>query len=63
VQHAGTRRQANGRLVASGGRVLAVTGLGADLSSARECAYEAAEHITIAGGQHLRTDIALKAAR
>jgi phosphoribosylamine-glycine ligase len=43
--------------------VLAVTGLGADLSSARECAYEAAEHITIAGGQHLRTDIALKAAR
>jgi phosphoribosylamine--glycine ligase len=63
VQHAGTRRQANGRLVASGGRVLAVTGLGADLSAARECAYEAAGHISIAGGQHLRTDIAQKAAR
>jgi phosphoribosylamine---glycine ligase len=63
VQHAGTRRQANGRLVASGGRVLAVTGLGADLSAARECAYEAAGHISVAGGQHLRTDIAQKAAR
>ncbi len=63
VQHAGTRREANGRLVASGGRVLAVTGLGADLSAARECAYEAAGHISIAGGQHLRTDIAQKAAR
>jgi phosphoribosylamine--glycine ligase len=63
IQHAGTRRQANGRLVASGGRVLAVTGLGADLSAARECAYEAAGHITIAGGQHLRTDIAQQAAR
>jgi len=63
VQHAGTRLQAKGRLVASGGRVLAVTGLGADLSAARECAYEAAGHISIAGGQHLRTDIAQKAAR
>ncbi len=62
VQHAGTRRQANGRLVASGGRVLAVTGLGADLSAARECAYEAAGHIRIAGGQHVRTDIARTAA-
>ncbi len=62
VQHAGTRRQANGRLVASGGRVLAVTGLGGDLSAARECAYEAAGHIRIAGGQHVRTDIARTAA-
>jgi phosphoribosylamine--glycine ligase len=63
VQHAGTRRQANGRLVASGGRVLAVTGLGTDLIAARECAYEAVRHIHIAGGQHVRTDIALNAAR
>ncbi len=62
IQHAGTRRQAAGRLVASGGRVLAVTGLGINLSAARECAYEAAGHITIAGGQHVRTDIASTAA-
>jgi phosphoribosylamine--glycine ligase len=61
IQHAGTRRQANGRLVASGGRVLAVTGLGADLSAARECAYEAVRHIAIEGGHHVRTDIASKA--
>ena len=58
VLHAGTRREANGRLGRAGGRVLAVTGLGADLSAARECAYEAAGHISIAGGQHVRTDIA-----
>jgi phosphoribosylamine--glycine ligase len=63
VQHAGTRRQANGRLIAAGGRVLAVTGLGKDLAAARECAYEAVRHIRIDGGQHVRTDIALNAAR
>jgi phosphoribosylamine--glycine ligase len=63
VQHAGTRRQANGHLVTSGGRVLTVTGLGSDLATARECAYEAVRHIRIEGGQHVRTDIALNAAR
>ncbi len=63
VLHAGTRRQANGRLIATGGRVLTVTGLGSDLIAARECAYEAVRHIRIAGGQHVRTDIALNAAR
>jgi phosphoribosylamine--glycine ligase len=63
VQHAGTRRQANGRVIATGGRVLAVTGLGRDLVAARECAYEAVRHIRIDGGQHVRTDIALNAAR
>jgi phosphoribosylamine---glycine ligase len=63
VQHAGTRREANGRLVTSGGRVLTVTGLGKDLSAARECAYEAVRHIRIEGGQHVRSDIALNAAR
>lgn len=62
VQHAGTRRQANGRLVTSGGRVLAVTGLGSDLTAARECAYEAVGHIRIEGGRHVRTDIAQTAA-
>ncbi|HEX4019429.1 MAG TPA: phosphoribosylglycinamide synthetase C domain-containing protein, partial [Frankiaceae bacterium] len=63
VQHAGTRRQANGRLIATGGRVLAVTGLGSDLMAARECAYEAVGHLSIEGGRHVRTDIALNAAR
>jgi phosphoribosylamine--glycine ligase len=63
VQHAGTRRQATGRLVSAGGRVLAVTGLGSDLIAARQCAYAAVRHIRIEGGQHVRTDIALHAAR
>ncbi len=63
VFHAGTRRDPEGKLVCSGGRVLAVTGTGADLAAARECAYEAAGHIHIGGGQHFRTDIALTAAR
>ena len=62
VFHAGTRREPGGALVCSGGRVFAVTGTGADLASARKCAYEAAGHIRIAGGQHVRTDIALAAA-
>ncbi len=63
VSHAGTRQEADGRVVAAGGRVLAVTGLGSDLTAARECAYEAVGHIRIAGGTHVRTDIAEKAAR
>ena len=38
VLHAGTRREADGRLVASGGRVLAVTGLGSrPVGCARMC--------------------------
>jgi phosphoribosylamine--glycine ligase len=62
VLHAGTKREADGRIVAAGGRVLAVTGLGADLAAARDCAYEAVGHIRIAGGQHQRSDIAEQAA-
>jgi phosphoribosylamine--glycine ligase len=60
--HAGTKQEADGRIVASGGRVLTVTGLGKDLTAARDCSYEAAGHIHIAGGQHQRTDIARQAA-
>jgi phosphoribosylamine---glycine ligase len=63
VLHAGTRHEPDGRLVSAGGRVLTVTGLGGDLQAARECAYEAAGHIRIAGGQHLRTDIGKQAAQ
>jgi phosphoribosylamine--glycine ligase len=44
VFHAGTRRE-GGRLLAAGGRVLAVTGLGTDLARARERAYAAVDRI------------------
>ena len=56
VFHAGTVQDADGRLVTAGGRVLAVTALGADVEQARERAYGAVGRITFAGAQH-RTDI------
>jgi phosphoribosylamine--glycine ligase len=56
VVHAGTALDAQGRLVTAGGRVLAVTGLGADLAEARARAYGGIGHIRFAGAQH-RTDI------
>lgn len=62
VFHAGTRRDSEGSIVTSGGRVLAVTGLGADLEKARERAYQGVECLEIAGS-HYRSDIALAAAR
>lgn len=55
VFHAGTERQ-NGGWVTSGGRVLAVTGLGVTLSEAREAAYSALSAIHFAG-MHYRRDI------
>jgi phosphoribosylamine--glycine ligase len=61
VLHAGTALD-GGRLVTSGGRVLAVTTVGADLRSARESAYEAVKHVRI-DGAHYRSDIALHAAQ
>jgi phosphoribosylamine---glycine ligase len=61
VFHAGTA-QRNGRVVTAGGRVLAVSGLGADLAAARERAYEAVGKIRFEG-MHYRTDIAERAAR
>jgi phosphoribosylamine---glycine ligase len=45
VFHAGTRRAVDGRLLADGGRVLGVTGLGATLAEARDRAYAAADRI------------------
>ena len=59
VFHAGTRLVGE-TTVTAGGRVLAVTGLGADVRQARDCAYAAAAHIEFAGKQ-LRTDIAASA--
>jgi phosphoribosylamine--glycine ligase len=61
VLHAGTKRDAAGSVIASGGRVLAVTGLGKTLSDARESAYRALERISLPDGQY-RTDIARAAA-
>lgn len=56
VLHAGTAAEAD-QLIASGGRVLSVVGLGADLEAARNVAYQALERIELPGSQH-RTDIA-----
>jgi len=56
VFHAGTKRNADGEIVTAGGRVLAVTAMGADLAEARKLAYKAADMISFAGKQ-MRTDI------
>ena len=45
IFHAGTRRAADGRLLAEGGRVLNVTALGPSLAEARERAYAAVSRI------------------
>jgi phosphoribosylamine--glycine ligase len=60
VFHAGTALNEQGQYVTSGGRVLGVVGLGADIAEARQKAYEKAERITFEGKQN-RTDIAAKA--
>ncbi len=61
VFHAGTRRDAAGRFVSAGGRVLGVSARGATLAEARERAYSAADQIRFEGMQ-LRRDIAARAA-
>lgn len=65
VFHAGTAFDEDGNVMTNGGRLLGVTGIGADIESAREKAYRAVEQIHYEG-KHYRTDIAekaLKAAR
>jgi phosphoribosylamine--glycine ligase len=57
VFHAGTARDAQGRLVVSGGRVLSVVGLGDTAVEANTRAYDAARAISFSGRQ-FRTDIA-----
>jgi phosphoribosylamine--glycine ligase len=59
VYHAGTA-EVDGAIVTAGGRVLNVTGLGADAAAARRRAYAAAERISFDGKQ-MRTDIAARA--
>jgi phosphoribosylamine---glycine ligase len=61
VFHAGTR-EADGRVVTAGGRVLAVSALGASLAQARARAEEACDRIWFEG-MHRRRDIAAWAAR
>ncbi len=60
VLHAGTTRRDDGAIVSSGGRVLSVVGTGADLSAAREHAYEILRSIRLPGS-HFRSDIGLLA--
>ncbi|WP_062070795.1 phosphoribosylamine--glycine ligase [Demequina sediminicola] len=62
VLHAGTALDADGQLVAAGGRVLSVIGRGESLADARNVAYEALSKISLPGSHH-RTDIALVAAQ
>jgi phosphoribosylamine--glycine ligase len=59
IYHAGTSATDQG-VVASGGRVLTVTGIGEDLTEARNRAYRAISQIRLAGSFY-RTDIALNA--
>ena len=57
--HAGTKIQ-DGALLSAGGRVLTVTGVGSDLTQARDAAYRTISRISLAGA-HYRSDIALNA--
>ena len=59
VFHAGTELR-DGVLHSAGGRVLAVTGLGSDLTQARDAAYRTISRISLSGS-HYRSDIALNA--
>ena len=65
VYHAGTK-PADGSLVTSGGRVLAVTGLSGDLKDALQRAYQAVSKISFdppgaSGSMHFRKDIGHRA--
>ncbi|WP_366180927.1 phosphoribosylamine--glycine ligase [Actinomyces timonensis] len=57
VLHAGTGRDDDGALIATGGRVLSVVALGDSVADARERAYQAISRIRLDGAQY-RTDIA-----
>ena len=59
IYHAGTA-SSDGHLLSSGGRVLTVTGLGSNLASARNQAYDTISTITL-DKSFYRSDIALKA--
>jgi phosphoribosylamine--glycine ligase len=64
VFHAGTTRDAQGRAVTSGGRVLGVTAAGRDARQAIENAYSVVRKIRWGeNGHYYRTDIARRALR
>ncbi|MFN0132129.1 MAG: phosphoribosylamine--glycine ligase [Phycisphaerales bacterium] len=54
VYQAGTARDREGRIVTAGGRVLGVTGVGADIEAARSKAFEACSRIHFDGMQYRR---------
>jgi len=60
IFHSGTRRTPAAETVTSGGRVLAVTALGATIEEAARRSYQAASRIHF-DGMHYRRDIAAKA--
>jgi phosphoribosylamine---glycine ligase len=60
VFHAGTARDAAGRTVTSGGRVLGITSLGATIGAAVDRAYAATAHLWFPGMQY-RHDIGRRA--
>jgi phosphoribosylamine--glycine ligase len=60
ITQAGTARDATGRLVSAGGRVLGVTGLGTTLQEAADRAYEACARVDFPG-HTLRRDIGHRA--
>jgi len=60
VFHAGTKQREDGSLVANGGRVLAVTGMGGTISEAKSRAYAAVAAIDWPGGFY-RSDIGFRA--
>ncbi len=57
--HAGTSLDAAGRVVTSGGRVLAITARGVSMESARSRAYQAVDQVAFQD-LHFRHDIALR---
>jgi phosphoribosylamine--glycine ligase len=59
IFHAGTS-QSGGSLISTGGRVMTVTGIGEDLTQARDRAYRAISQIELSGSFY-RSDIALNA--
>jgi len=62
IFHAATLRNAEGRFITRGGRVLAVTGFGPSVAEARRHAYEGADTISFRGSIR-RSDIALAASQ
>ncbi|MDH3761517.1 MAG: phosphoribosylamine--glycine ligase [Gammaproteobacteria bacterium] len=60
VFHAGTRRDSEGNILSSGGRVLCAVGLGEDIAAAQRQAYDLVDQIDW-DSAYFRTDIGFKA--